>query len=207
MSITLNQFSVIHAQGFFSLCTIYGIENTKKIPPFYFIFIYNTDHIEFITFNNIWHILFAYFKTLKKKNIKALRCTARCIFGSNDKCTVFVLTKYLTFFYNISGNLLMWETILERLSLPWNPMMKIWYEAPVVSNKSHWPLVSTDNRSGNSDVWEDLTHFCGCVALVAFPVAFSDTVSVPHWDFAAVTTDMNSARVSRPTVVSEQSPC
>lgn len=118
-------------------------------------------------------------------------------FCFNQKC----LIRQTTFFYNISGSLI-WEAILERLSLPWNPMMKIWYEAPVVSNKSHWPLVSTDNRSGNSDVWEDLTRFCRCVALVAFTVPFSDTVSVPHRDFAAVTTNINSAHVSRSTVVS-----
>lgn len=153
---------------------------------------------------------------LKKYQSPTLHCSLYILaVMTNAHCFFFVLCfcfnqKYhipqKTFFYNISGNLLMWETILERLSLPWNPMMKIWYEAPVVFNKSHWPLVSTDNRSGNSDVWEDLTHFCGCVALVAFPVAFSDTVSVPHWDFAAVTADMNSAFVSTPTVGSEQSP-
>lgn len=59
----------------------------KQTPPFYLIFIYNTDHIEFITFNNIWHILFAYFKTLKKKKIsKPYAALLAVFFGSNDKC-------------------------------------------------------------------------------------------------------------------------
>lgn len=91
MSIKLNQFSVMHAQSFFSLCTCYGIENTKKSPLFILFFIYNTDHIEFITFNNIWHILyilFAYFKTLKKIS-KSYAALLAVLFGSNDKCTFF----------------------------------------------------------------------------------------------------------------------
>ncbi len=188
----------------------------NKNPPYSFIFIYNTDHIKFITFKNIWHILYILFAYVilrhLKKNIKALHRTARYILFLAEITNARYFLPFFFFFYQeclIQQTTTYLETfaILERLSLPWNPMMKIWYETPVVSNKNHWPLVSTDNRSGNSDVWEDLTCFCGCVALVAFLAPFSDTVSVPHRDFAAVTADMNRTRVSRSTVVSELSAC
>ncbi len=55
----------------------------NKNPPYSFIFIYNTDHIKFITFKNIWHILYILFAYVilrhLKKNIKALHRTARYI--------------------------------------------------------------------------------------------------------------------------------
>lgn len=170
-----------------------------KNPPFSFIFIYNTDHIKFMTFKNIWHILYILFAYVILRHLKKLyqSPTLNCslyFFWQKWQMHNIYFCPFFCF-------------VLTKSVLPWNPMMKIWYEAPVVSNKNHWSLVSTDNRSGNSDVWEDLTRFCGCVALVAFPVPFSDTVSVPHRDFAAVTADMNRARVSRLTVVSESSAC
>lgn len=178
----------------------------KHKTPFFFLnffVIYNTDHIEFITFKNIWHILFAYIilRHLKKYQSPMLNCLLYITIWQKWQMHNIFFPFFISFSFlipqYISGNPLAQEAILKRFSLLWNPMMKIWYEAPVVSNKSHWPLVSTDNRSRNCDVWEDLTRFCGCVALVAFPVPFSDTVSVPHKDFAAVSADMNSAVVSR----------
>ncbi len=44
----------------------------NKNPPYSFIFIYNTDHIKFITFKNIWHILYILFAYVILRHLKKI---------------------------------------------------------------------------------------------------------------------------------------